>query len=129
MLTYCTNIHPGESWREISANLRRYLPAVKRASSPGASFPVGLWLPALAASQIDGEAAARFADWCAGEGCHVASLNGFPHGRFHGRAVKQRVYLPDWRSPERLAYTARLADLLAGWLPEGARGSISSVPL
>ena len=29
-LTYCTNIHPGESWPEVQANLERYLPAVKR---------------------------------------------------------------------------------------------------
>jgi hypothetical protein len=29
-LSYCTNIHPGESWNEIRANLEQYLPRVKR---------------------------------------------------------------------------------------------------
>jgi hypothetical protein len=61
--------------------------------------------------------------------CFVPTLNGFPYGSFHGERVKERVYLPDWRSPDRAAYTMRLADLLAGWLPEGVTGSISTVPI
>jgi len=28
-LTYCTNIHPGESWAEVEANLARHVVAVK----------------------------------------------------------------------------------------------------
>ncbi len=43
--------------------------------------------------------------------------------------MKERVYLPDWRDPARSVYTRRLADLLAGWLPAGLSGSISSVPV
>jgi len=27
-LTYCTNIHPGESWEEVFANLRTHVLAV-----------------------------------------------------------------------------------------------------
>ena len=56
------------------------------------------------------------------------TINGFPFGRFHGERVKERVYLPDWTSPERLEYTNRLFDLLAQLLPEGVAGSVSTVP-
>ncbi|HEY5998377.1 MAG TPA: metabolite traffic protein EboE [bacterium] len=128
-LTYCTNIHPGESWAEIFAHVREYVPAVRGRFAPGGTFPVALRLSGRAAMEIDGPEAARFAEWCRRERCRVVTLNGFPHGRFHGVPVKEQVYLPDWRDPERLRYTSRLADLLASWLPEDGRGSISSVPI
>lgn len=128
-LTYCTNIHPGESWAEIFANVQEHVPAVRWRFAPNKVFPVGLRLSGRAAREIGGEASARFLDWCRREKCHVATLNGFPHGTFHGVPVKEQVYLPDWQDPERLRYTTRLADLLSSWLPEGGRGSISSVPI
>ena len=40
-------------------------------------------------------------------------MNGFPYGPFHGTRVKEEVYLPDWRSDERVRYTCALADLMA----------------
>ena len=129
MLTYCTNIHPAESWTDIFANVRRFVPSIKAAVSPEAPFPVGLRISGRAAAEIDGEGAARFHDWCAEHDCFVATVNGFPFGTFHHVPVKESVYLPDWRHPERLIYTRRLASLLAGWLPEGMRGSISTVPV
>jgi hypothetical protein len=59
---------------------------------------------------------------------YVFTLNGFPYGAFHGQRVKERVYEPDWRSPARVEYTRQLAAALAGLLPAGTPGSISSVP-
>ena len=59
---------------------------------------------------------------------YVFTINGFPYGPFHGRPVKEQVYLPDWLDPERLAYTDRLADILAALVPEGVEGTISTVP-
>jgi sugar phosphate isomerase/epimerase len=132
MLTYCSNIHPGEGWSDVLANLESHARAVKAALSPAAPFPLGLRVSAEAAFAVDAREAARFRDWCAREGFDVATLNGFPHGRFHGAGVKEKVYLPDWRSAERVAYTLRLAELLAAWLPlrgPGAVGSISTVPV
>ncbi|HSY42511.1 MAG TPA: metabolite traffic protein EboE, partial [Candidatus Acidoferrum sp.] len=35
---------------------------------------------------------------------------------------------PDWTSPERLAYTNLLFDLLAGLVPDGVEGSVSTLP-
>jgi hypothetical protein len=129
MLTYCTNIHPAESWDETFANVRRYIPGIKRRISPDKAFPIGLRLSGRAAEEIDVEAARRFQDWCDREDCFVATLNGFPFGVFHHVPIKEAVYLPDWRHGERLRYTRRLASILASWLPPGRCGSISTVPL
>lgn len=130
-LSYCTNIHPGESWDEIRANLERYLPQVKRRVSPGAPFGVGLRLSAAAARSLDSaEARAQFAAFLRDEDLYVFTINGFPYGPFHGARVKADVYLPDWRDSRRLEYTNQLADLLASWVGPGADavGSISTVP-
>ncbi len=128
-LTYCTNIHPGESWQEIFAAVRDSAPVVKKRISPHRPFPLGLRLSAAAAWEIDGGAAAQFHRWCRQEGLYVASVNGFPYGTFHHAPVKQEVYLPDWRQAERLDYTKKLAQLLSIWLPEDMVGSISTVPV
>lgn len=128
-LTYCTNVHPGESWAEVEANLRRYLPAIKAKVAPDRPFGVGLRLSAEAAAALSQRPALEgLRALLAEEGLYVFTLNGFPYGRFHGEAVKEKVYLPDWREEARLAYTDRLAAILAALLPEGGEGSISTVP-
>ncbi|MFM9914881.1 MAG: metabolite traffic protein EboE [Rhizobacter sp.] len=134
-LTYCSNIHPGESWAEIRANLDRHVLAVRdRVSFPG-DFGVGLRLSALAATELSEPAVlAEFRGFLARNGLYVFTINGFPYGTFHGTRVKEGVYLPDWRDPERLRYTNLLADLLADLLPEmspeetAIEGSVSTVP-
>jgi sugar phosphate isomerase/epimerase len=130
-LTYCTNIHRGETWDETQAALRRYLPEVKHLVSPQQSMGVGLRLSALASTALaDPRELDRFKEFLAREGLYVFTINGFPYGPFHGTRVKQDVYQPDWRFPERLAYTNRLADLLVALLPDdpGLDGSVSTVP-
>ncbi|GMU55270.1 MAG: xylose isomerase [Candidatus Xenobia bacterium] len=57
------------------------------------------------------------------------SLNAFPADDFHGPVVKHRVYHPAWDRVERLEYTLEVAELLAGLLPEGAEGSLSTLPV
>jgi sugar phosphate isomerase/epimerase len=130
-LTYCTNIHPGETWDEIRANLERYLPLVKEQASPDAPFGVGLRLSAVAARSLSEPGPlADFKAFLAAQGLYVFTINGFPYGPFHGTRVKDDVYRPDWRDPARLDYTNLLADLLAQLLPPGldCPGSISTVP-
>lgn len=130
-LTYCTNIHPGETWAEVRANLERYVLAVKARVAPDRPFGVGLRLSAEAAETLakPGELAA-FQDFMAAHGLYVFTINGFPFGVFHGTRVKEEVYLPDWLDEARLAYTDRLAAVLAELLPAepGLEGSISTVP-
>lgn len=130
-LTYCTNIHPGETWAEVRENLGRYLPRVKRRVAPDVPFGIGLRLSAAAADGLrDPDTRAEFTRFLRDENLYVSTLNGFPYGTFHGERVKEDVYLPDWRDGARLAYTNLLADLFAGWLSEAGRhsGSISTVP-
>jgi hypothetical protein len=42
--------------------------------------------------------------------------------------VKEQVYAPDWSTPERVAYTRQLFELLVQLAPPGAAGSVSTVP-
>ena len=130
-LTYCSNIHPGESWAEVRANLGLHVLAVRNRLAPQHSFGVGLRLSARAAAELSDPAMlAEFQDFLAQHRMYVFTLNGFPYGAFHGTRVKEQVYLPDWRDPERLRYTNLLADLLAQLLPDDAslEGSVSTVP-
>jgi sugar phosphate isomerase/epimerase len=129
-LTYCTNIHPGESWAEVQQNLERFTLPVKQAISPDEPFGVGLRLSARAAEQLAAPAELdALRDFLRANGLYVFTFNGFPYGPFHGEPVKEEVYLPDWTDQARLEYTDRLADILAALLPEeGMVGTISTVP-
>ena len=130
-LTYCTNVHRGESWAETFEALRCHLPAVKRRAAPDRPMGVGLRLSAVAAETLDRPAELdALRDFLACHDLYVFTINGFPYGPFHGQRVKEGVYAPDWRAPERLAYTDRLATLLASLLPDepGLVGSVSTVP-
>ena len=127
----CTNIHPGETWAEVRDNLERFLPAVKRQVSPGQDFGVGLRLSAASADALrDPETFTALRELLAANGLYVFTINGFPYGPFHGVRVKEEVYQPDWRDEARLAYTDKLATLLADLLPPdiSLEGSVSTVP-
>jgi len=129
LITYCSNIHPGDTWMETFAALQRYVPIVKAAVSPGHTFPIGLRLSSRAAAELTAANNMAFKSWLAEQDCCIATINGFPFGSFHHERIKEQVYLPDWRSKERTEYTIRLARLLANWLPTGINGSISTVPI
>jgi hypothetical protein len=130
-LTYCTNIHRGETWDDTRAALERHLPEVKRLFAPLRTMGVGLRLSAIASEVLSApRELERFKDFLSREDLYVFTINGFPYGPFHGTRVKEDVYQPDWRFPERLAYSNRLADLLVTLLPDDAalEGSVSTVP-
>lgn len=127
-LTYCTNIHPGEGWRAVFANLKYYLPALKQRLSPTKPFGIGLRLADVAARELK-QSLAQFQSWLAQQDLYVFTLNGFPYGGFHHQVVKDQVYAPDWSRRSRLDYTLRLTEILATLLPEGMDGGISTLPL
>jgi sugar phosphate isomerase/epimerase len=128
-LTYCLNVHPGESWRENFAAIEHHAAAVRAAVAPHQPFGLGLRLGAAAADELaQPRVVAEFARYLADSGMYVFTINGFPYGPFHGTPVKQHVYAPDWRRPQRLAYTLKLADILAALLPPNVPGSISTCP-
>jgi sugar phosphate isomerase/epimerase len=128
-LTYCTNIHAGEPLDEVMASLARHLPAIKAQVAGAQPFGVGLRLGSAAAGSLrDPAAMARLKRFLAEGGYYVFTINGFPYGAFHGRAVKEEAYRPDWSDPARLAYTDLLADILSELLPAGQEGTVSTVP-
>lgn len=128
-LTYCTNIHAAEDWPEVHAGLRRHLPEIKAAFAPDRPMGVGLRLAASAAESLrDPAAMAELRTLLEAQDCYVFTINGFPYGTFHGKPVKAEAYRPDWTDPARLAYSDRLADILAALLPDGLEGSVSTVP-
>ena len=129
-LTYCTNIHPGEDWSQVFANLQQYIPSLKKKLSPNKPFGIGLRLADAASRELlQGNTLQKFKSWLKEHDLYVFTLNGFPYGGFHLQVVKDKVYAPDWSKQERLDYTLRLAQILGELLPEEMEGSISTVPL
>lgn len=128
-LAYCTNVHRGESWAETFDSLERYTLAVKQQVCPRGRYAIGLRLSDLASRELaDSAKLLEFQRWLNKHDCYIFTINGFPFGQFHGARVKERVYLPDWTSSERLDYTTRLFDLLAQLVPPGIEGSVSTLP-
>ncbi|MFC1591328.1 metabolite traffic protein EboE [Thermodesulfobacteriota bacterium] len=127
-LCYCQNIHAADTWDESLSAITTYAQRVKAVLCPNGPFGLGLRLSMRAARelqpQLDG-----FKSFLQENQMYVVTLNGFPYGTFHDAAVKGSVYNPDWSQPSRLDYTILLADILAGLLPAGKYGSISTVPL
>jgi len=105
-LTYCTNIHPGETWQAVRDTLRTSLPRIRALLDVDDPMAVGLRLSAAAAESLDEPGAlGDFREFLKAGRYYVPTINGFPYGAFHGQRVKERVYLPDWRDPARVAYT------------------------
>ncbi|MFF2277139.1 metabolite traffic protein EboE [Agromyces sp. NPDC058126] len=129
-LSYCTNVHPAEDLDGVIEQLARYAGPARRAAGLD-RLGVGLWLPAPLAGRLarDPEARARLAAALAAEGLEVRTVNAFPYTAFHAEVVKRDVYRPDWTDPRRADYTLDCAEVLAELLPEGAVGSISTLPL
>jgi len=128
-LTYCQNIHAGETWLEHYRALQEKAVAVKAALGVDEPFGLGLRISATAAAELQSpEALDQGRSLFAEHNLYPFSINGFPYGRFHRGPVKADVYAPDWRTPERVQYTGALGKTLASWLPEGIEGSISTVP-
>ncbi|BAT52847.1 hypothetical protein NOS3756_17880 [Nostoc sp. NIES-3756] len=129
-LTYCTNIHPGEEWEKVFANLKQYIPPLKTKLAPEKLFGIGLRLAEIAARELlTGDTLTEFKSWLTENNLYVFTLNGFPYGQFHQKVVKDQVYAPDWSKQERLDYTLQLTQILAELLPPGMEGSISTLPL
>lgn len=128
-LAYCTNVHRGETWAETFAALERHTLPVRRRVAAGRSYAIGLRLGQRAAAELaQPHELLAFQRWLEKHDCYVFTVNGFPYGSFHGTRVKEQVYAPDWSTPERVAYTEQLFELLVQLAPAGAACSVSTVP-
>jgi hypothetical protein len=129
-LTYCTNIHTGETWEHHFDSLKKAVPEIKRKLSPDKPFGIGLRLSHLASQELAiTDKLQQFINWLANNNCYVFTMNGFPYGGFHHTRVKDQVHAPDWTTQDRVLYTIQLFQILARLLPEGMDGGVSSSPL
>jgi hypothetical protein len=129
-LTYCTNIHAAEGWRQVFENLKRYAPQLRSRLHPEGHFGLGLRLANNEAVELLSESNLEdLTHFLQDSGLYVALINGFPYGWFHERRLKDQVFAPDWHTEERVSYTLRLIEILSRLLPEELDGGISTCPL
>jgi len=128
LLGYGTNVHRTATLPELETALAAHAEAVKARFSPDKPMGLNLCLGAPAVRELT--AANKTLDAFRGKldraGLFVFSINAFPMGDFHAARVKEEVYRPDWREPERGAGTLLRARVLAALLPEGMTGSLSA---
>ncbi|WP_337040686.1 metabolite traffic protein EboE [Emticicia sp. 17c] len=130
-LSYCSNIHPGEDWKEHFAVLQKSIPEIKAQVCPNAPMGIGLRLANQASIDLsEPQNFETFQQWLTTNECYVFTMNGFPFGNFHHTVVKDKVHAPDWTTQERVDYTIRMFRLLARLLPDNlSEGGISTSPL
>ncbi len=128
-LAYCTNVSRRETWAETFESLKNYIPPVHERVCPNQPFAVGLRLTNHAAHQLaDRATLLEFQRWMGQNQLYIFTLNGFTHGHPGQAQSREQVYAPDWSSPQRLAYTNLLFDLLSQLVPEQVEGSVSTLP-
>jgi hypothetical protein len=128
-LAYCTNLFRGETWAETWSRLAQYLPRIRQQVSPDCPLGVSLRLSGRAARELaDPTTVLTFRKWLDQQHAYVFSIHSFPCGHLRDRTVEPSVFVPDWTSPERTAYTNLLCDLLVQLLPPGVEGTISTLP-
>lgn len=130
-LSYSTLVHLGDTWAEMNASLREFVPQVKKRISPDAPFAVSLRISASSAKTLTDSPAERksLAEFLAAEDLYVYTVNAFPYGPFKGEIVMERVYEPDWTTDDRVNYTNSVADILAEITPKHINPSIQTAPL
>jgi hypothetical protein len=129
-LSYCSNIHAGETWDATFQNLKIYIPEVKKRLAHKGAFGIGLRLSHEASLVLERpDRLKEFQDWLKKSNAYVYTLNCFPYGGFHRTKVKEQVHAPDWTTEARRDYTIRCFRILAQLLPEGMEGGISTSPL
>jgi hypothetical protein len=130
-LTYSTLVHQTDDWDQLWTSVHTYLPQVKARVAPHQKFGVCLRTSAPSAALLSAESAKRAAlkQFFADQDLYLYTANAFVYGVFKKQVIKEDVYEPDWRTPERREYTKQVADLLADLAPEGVNPSIQSAPL
>jgi hypothetical protein len=130
-LTYSTLVHPADDWPQLWESLNTYLPQVKKRISPNQPFGVCIRLSHLTAAELSSKQAERdkLKAFLKDQDLYVYTANAFVYGVFKNTQIKEQVYEPDWRTPERLTYTMQVADILADVCPAFATPSIQTAPL
>jgi sugar phosphate isomerase/epimerase len=129
-LMYCLNFGPVDSSTAFEEKIETHLLPVRNTIAEDRPFAVGPWFNHVLAARLQ-ESGVRDAliQFLRRHALYICSLNGFPYGSFHGEAIKEHVYEPNWRTEARKSYTLQLAQIFAEILPtDVSYGSISTVP-
>lgn len=133
LISYSMNVHPGEDIVSIRRAISDIAIPLRTAFERGDEMPLGLRLSATAAQQLRvPETLRSFSAFLQANRLKIMGINGFPYGAFHGEAVKENVYMPDWTTDARQSYTHDIF-YAATRLPIAPLGehrlSVSTVPL
>ncbi len=130
-LTYCLNVHSGETWDAQLDAVRNHALPIRNALDPESPFGLGLRVSADAAEKLVGSPLLieAFRDEIAASNAYVMTVNAFPFGEFHGVRVKDTVYRPDWSSAARVRYTCNVVNAVALMSSEARTVSVSTSPL
>ncbi len=130
----CGNVFPGDTpgavFSVLEGPVREWAQRLRAAGHPG-PIGFGLYLSASAAGPVarSEEKRGRLARSLSQAGVETWTANAFPFGGFHERRVKERAFLPDWRSRQRLAFSCRVSETLGHLLMPGDEASVSTCPL
>lgn len=130
-LTYSTLVHAGDTWDDIWASLRNYVPKVKKNVCPNGKFGVSLRISGATSETLINapDKRADLRKFLDDNDMYLYTVNAFPHGPFKNQIVKEQVYEPDWSSETRLKYTMNVATILAEIAPDFVKPSIQTPPL
>jgi hypothetical protein len=128
-LACCATVRRDESWAEAFESLNQHALRLRGRVAPNKPWAIDLRLGGRAARELnDHPNLLELQRWLGKNHCYVVGLDGSAFGHFPAGRVKERVYEPDWTSPDRLAYTNLLFDLLAQLLPPGMDGNVRTLP-
>ena len=79
-LTYCLNVHPGESWADQERAIRTCAASVRDQIAPQQSFGLGLRISQRAVSELqDPTLRSGLSTLLAEQNMYVFTVNGFPY--------------------------------------------------
>ncbi len=128
---YALNVFPYHTLPELWQCLATDVLALKARAFPDGSFPIELRFsePLVRELARDCDQVARLKYFLDTHDLALVTVNAFVMPRFHGAAVKEKVYLPAWHeSDARARFTCDSLDLLAQLAPSDIESASVSAP-
>ena len=128
-LALCSNVFPSSTASEALDNLDG--PVEKVLKDLSFNIGYGVYLSHKASQDFlqHRDLLEEYKDKLSSLNLAIFTANAFPMSDFHESRVKEKAFLPDWRSEERLFYTQSVAKCLAFLGQEEQPLSISTCPI